>query len=73
MRGREDEGNRKEGEASGNYGIDFQEECLANTCRAADLTGIGQLENQLGESEFDIEEVAQELSKPVDPGNPRSL
>jgi hypothetical protein len=73
LRGREDEGNRGEGEASGNYGIDFQEECLANMCRAADLAGIGQLENQLDESEFDIEEVAQELSKPVDPGNPRSI
>jgi hypothetical protein len=73
LRGREDEGNRGEGEASGNYGIDFQEECLANMCRAADLAGIGQMENQLDESEFDIEEVAQELSKPVDPGNPRSI
>ncbi len=40
-------------------------------CRAANLDSIGQLENQLDESEFDIEEVAQELSKPVDPGNSR--
>ncbi len=58
MRGREDEGNREEVEAGGNYGIDFHEGCLADMCRAADLAGIGQLENQLDESEFDIEEVA---------------
>ena len=52
------------------YGIAFQEECLANMCRAADLAGIGQLNNELDESEFDIEEVAKELSLPVDPNNP---
>ena len=69
LRGRE-EANREE---EARYGIDFQEECLANMCRAADLAGIGQLENQLDESEFDIEEVAQELSKLVDPDNPRSI
>jgi hypothetical protein len=69
LRGRE-EANREE---EARYGLDFQEECLANMCRAADLAGIGQLENQLDESEFDIEEVAQELSKLVDPDNPRSI
>jgi hypothetical protein len=39
-------------------------------CRAADLAGIGQRNNELDESEFDIEEVANELSLPVDPNNP---
>ena len=42
-------------------------------CRAADQVDIGQLENQFDESEFDIEEVAKELSMLVDPDNPRSI
>ncbi len=42
-------------------------------CRAADLAGIGHLNNELDESEFDIEEVAKELSLPVDPNNPMSI
>ncbi len=54
-------------------GIAFQEECLANMCRAADLAGIGQHNDALDESEFDIEEVAKELSLPVDPDNPSSI
>jgi hypothetical protein len=41
-------------------------------CRAADLAGIGQLNNELDESEFDIG-VAKELSLPVDPDNPKSI
>ena len=69
LRGREEA--RREEEVR--YGIDFQEECLTNMCRAANLAGIGQLEKQLDESVFDIEEVAQELSKLVDPDNPRSI
>ena len=52
------------------YGIAFQEECLANMCRAADLAGIGQLNNELDESEFDL---AKELSLLVDPNNPMSI
>jgi hypothetical protein len=42
-------------------------------CRAADLADIGQLNNELEESELDIEEVAKELSLPVDLDNPMSI
>jgi hypothetical protein len=69
---RGEEGNR-ETDAQDEFGIAFQEECLASMCRAADLAGIGQLNNELDESEFDIEEVAKELSLPVDPDNPMSI
>jgi hypothetical protein len=69
---RGEEGNR-ETDAQDEFGTTFQEECLANMCRAADLAGIGQLNNELDESEFDIEEVAKELSLPVDPDNPMSI
>jgi hypothetical protein len=62
-----------ETDARDDYGIAFQEECLSNMCRAADLAGIGQHENALDESEFDIAEVARELSLAVDPDNPRSI
>ncbi len=62
-----------ETDARDDYEIAFQEECLSNRCRAADLAGIGQHNNALDESEFDIEEVAKELSLPVDPDNPRSI
>ena len=62
-----------ETEARDDFGIAFQEECLAYMCRAADLAGIGQQDNALDESEFDIEEVAKELSLPVDPDNPSSI
>ncbi len=54
-------------------GIAFQEVCLANMCRAADLVGIGQHNNALDEYEFNIEIVAKELSLPVDPDNLSSL
>ena len=63
----------RETDAHDEYGIAFQEECLASMCRAADLAGIGHHNNAPDESEFDIEEVAKELSLPVDPDNPRSL
>ena len=62
-----------ETDARDDYGIAFQEEFLSNMCRAADLAGIGQHNNALDESEFDIEEVAKDLSLPVDPANPRSI
>jgi hypothetical protein len=42
-------------------------------CRAANLAGIGHLTNELDESEFDIEEVAKQLSLPDDPNNPTSI
>jgi hypothetical protein len=67
------EDNNLETDVRDDYGIAFQEECLTNMCRAADLAGIGQHNNALDESEFDIEEVAKELSLPVDPDNPRSI
>ena len=51
---RGEEGDR-ETDAQDDHGIAFQEECLANMCRAADLAGIGQINNELDESEFDIE------------------
>jgi hypothetical protein len=38
-------------------------------CRATDLAGIRQLNNDLDKSEFDIEKVAKEMSLPVDPNN----
>ena len=41
--------------------------------RSVDLAGIGQLNNDLDESLFDIEEVAEELPLPVDPKNPMSI
>ena len=69
---RGEEGNR-ETDAQDEFGTAFQEECLANMCRATDLAGIGQLNNELDESEFDIEEVAKELSVPVHPNNPMSI
>jgi hypothetical protein len=69
---RGEEGNQ-ETDAQDEYGITFQEECLANMCRAAYLAGIGQLNNKLDEYEFDIEEFAKELSLPVDPNNPMSI
>ncbi len=53
-----------ETDARDDYGIAFQEECLSNMCRAADLAGIGPKNNALDEYEFDIEEVAKELSLP---------
>ncbi len=56
LRGREED--KREEEARNNYGIDFQEECLANMCRAANLASMGQLENPLDKSEFNIGEVA---------------
>ena len=63
---------KRETDAQEEYGIAFQE-CLANMCRAADLAGIGQLNNELDESEFDIEKVAKELLLPVDPDIPMSI
>ena len=69
---RGEEGNR-ETDTQYELGIEFQEKCLANMCRAADLNGIGQVNNELDESEFDIEEIAKELSLPVDPNNPMSI
>ena len=63
----------RETDAQDEYGIAFQEECLANMCRAADLAGIGQLNNELDVSEIDIEEVAKELSLHVDSNNPMSI
>jgi hypothetical protein len=70
QRGEEED---RETDAQDEYEIAFQEESLANMCRAADLVGIGQLNNKLDESEFDIGEVAKELSLPVDPNNPISV
>ena len=64
---------RRDTDAQDEFGTAFQEECLANMCRAADLAGIGQLNNELDESKFDIEEVAKELSLPVDPDNPMPI
>ncbi len=69
---RGEEGNR-ETDAQDEFGTAFQEECLANMCRAADLAGIGQLNNELDESEIDIEVVANELSLLVDPDDPMSI
>jgi hypothetical protein len=66
---RGEEANR-ETDAHDEYGLAFQEECVANMCRAANLAGIGQLNNELDESELDIEEVANELSMPVVSNNP---
>jgi hypothetical protein len=63
----------RETDAQDEFGTAFQEECLANMCRAVDLAGIGQLNNELDEFEFDIEDVAKELSLPVDPDNPMSI
>jgi len=60
-------------DARDDYGIEFQVECFSNMCRAADPAGIGQHKNAQDESELDIEEVAKELSLPVDPDNPRSI
>jgi hypothetical protein len=60
----------RETDAQVEFGIAFQKECLANMCRAADLAGSGQLNNKLDESELDIEEVAKDLSLPVDSHNP---
>ena len=62
-------GNR-DTDAQDEYGTAFQEKCLANMCRAADLAGSGQLNNELDESEFDIEEVAKELSLRFEPNSP---
>jgi hypothetical protein len=63
----------RETDAQDEYGIAFQEECLANMCRPVDLAGIGQLNKELDEYEFHIEEVAKELSFPTDPDNPMSI
>ena len=41
--------------------------------RVADLDGIGQLNNELDDSELDTEEIAKEWSLPVDPVNPMSI
>ena len=60
-------------DAQNEYGLTFQEECLANVFRVADLVGIGQLNKEFDESEFDIEQVAKQLSLPVDPNNPMSI
>jgi hypothetical protein len=60
-------------DARDDYGIEFQEDCLSNMCRAAYLVGIGQHNNTVDESEIDIEKVPNEFSLPVDPDNPRSI
>jgi hypothetical protein len=62
-----------ETEARDDFGIAFQEECLAYMCRSANLGGIGQHNDALDESEFGIEEVTKELSLPADPDNPSSI
>ena len=58
-------------EAGGNGGdqgalSEYQKECLEEMCRAADLEGLGQHENGLDETEWDLRKVAEELSMPID-------
>ena len=52
---------------------EYQQECLEDMCRAADLAGLGQHENGLDETDWDLSEVAKELEMPIDPTGSSTL
>jgi hypothetical protein len=45
----------------------FQRNCLVAFGQADDLAGLGHRLNEIHEDTFDLEDVARELSVPVDP------